>query len=117
MKMPLSQLLFSTKGRIPRSTYWYYGFVYLGINIVAVLIDLMTGTYDDSLGIGLVSGLLSLIGIVTGIAVSVKRCHDRDHSGWFLLVGLIPLVNLWVTIELGFLRGTVGENQYGYDPT
>ena len=114
--MPLSQLLFSTQGRIPRSTYWYYSFAYVGVYIAAIILDLAIGTYDDYSGIGIVSGLVSLAGIFTGIAVSVKRCHDRDHSGWFLLLGLIPFVNIWVGIELAFLRGTEGDNQYGPDP-
>jgi len=51
------------------------------------------------------------------LAASVKRCHDRDHSGWFLLVSLIPIVGpIWLFVELGFLRGTVGPNKYGPDP-
>ncbi len=51
------------------------------------------------------------------LAVSVKRCHDRDRSGWFLLIYFIPIIGeLWVSIELGFLRGTAGANRFGPDP-
>ncbi|GHU87403.1 hypothetical protein AGMMS49941_10860 [Deferribacterales bacterium] len=46
----------------------------------------------------------------------IKRCHDRNRSGWFILLFLVPIVNLWAIIELGFLRGTVGDNKYGCDP-
>ena len=114
--MPISQLLFSTKGRILRSTYWLYSLAFLVIYIVTIIIDSAIGLVDDNLGIGLLSGITSLVGIVTGLAVSIKRCHDRDRSGWFLLLGLIPLINLWVLIELGFMRGSFGDNRYGPDP-
>lgn len=113
----LSELLFSFEGRIPRSAYWLKYFVpYLVMYIVMVLIDLAAGTYIPNQGIGVVSMLFSLLALYPSIAVSAKRCHDRDRSGWFLLVGIIPLVNLWVLIELGFLRGTIGPNRYGPDP-
>ena len=54
---------------------------------------------------------------VPNIAAGVKRCHDRDRSGWFVFIVLIPLVGtLWYLIEIGFLRGTFGSNKYGADP-
>ncbi len=40
----------------------------------------------------------------------------RNRTGWFLLIGLIPLVSIWLVVELGFLRGTVGPNRFGPDP-
>ena len=115
-KMSISKLLFSTEGRIPRSIYWYYTLGYSGAYAVATFIDAAFGTFDDSSVLGLFSGLLSLVGIITGLAVAIKRCHDRDHSGWYLLIGLIPFLNLWVVIELAFLKGTYGYNKYGPDP-
>jgi uncharacterized membrane protein YhaH (DUF805 family) len=66
--------------------------------------------------IGRLLGLLGLIAFYPTLAVSVKRCHDRNHSGWFLCLGLLPLVNLWVAIELACLTGTTGPNAYGDDP-
>ena len=114
--MSLSQLLFSTNGRIPRSTYWFYSFGYLGVSIVAFFLDMALGTMDQRSGMGVFSVILSFLAIIPGFAVSIKRCHDRGHSGWFLLWGLIPFVSIWIAIELGFLRGTFGENQYGPDP-
>jgi len=50
------------------------------------------------------------VALYSSIVVNVKRCHDRDHSPWFLLRGLIPILNLWPFIELGFLAGTAGPN-------
>ena len=88
----------------------------MALYILAIVMDVVAGTYDEATGFGPISGILAIIAIYPSIAVSVKRCHDRDRSGWFLLLGLIPLVNIWVLVELGFLKGTTGENKYGSDP-
>ena len=51
-------------------------------------------------------------------AVSVKRWHDRDKSGWWALVYLIPLIGLlWTLVANGLLRGTAGANRFGEDVT
>jgi uncharacterized membrane protein YhaH (DUF805 family) len=51
------------------------------------------------------------------IIVQVKRWHDRDKSGWWVFINLIPCVGgLWTLIECGFLKGTTGPNKYGADP-
>ncbi|MDH5556011.1 MAG: DUF805 domain-containing protein [Alphaproteobacteria bacterium] len=109
--MPISQVWFSFEGRIGRQTYWLKYFLpWLAINIVAAVIDGMTG--------GLVAGLLvGLVGIWVGIAAGAKRCHDRDRTGWFQLIVLIPIIGaIWLLIELGFLKGSEGENRFGPDP-
>ena len=51
------------------------------------------------------------------IAVAVKRYHDRNKSGWWVLIVFVPIIGgLWYLIECGFLRGTPGPNNYGPDP-
>ncbi len=51
------------------------------------------------------------------LAIQVKRWHDRDKSGWFVLINLIPIVGFfWTLIECGFLDGTQGPNRYGPSP-
>jgi uncharacterized membrane protein YhaH (DUF805 family) len=54
---------------------------------------------------------------VGSLAGAVKRLHDRDRSGWFYLIFFVPVIGtLWLLVELGFLRGTQGENRFGPDP-
>jgi uncharacterized membrane protein YhaH (DUF805 family) len=114
-----SGFLFSFKGRIPRSWYWLrYALPYTVLLIVLTALDLALGTFSADWGLGLFSGLFSLLALWTSLAVAMKRCHDRDRSAWFLLIGLIPIVGgIWLLVELGFLRGTVGDNRFGPDPT
>jgi uncharacterized membrane protein YhaH (DUF805 family) len=110
-------LLFSLDGRIGRSTYWLKFFLpYLAIYLVLLAVDWRLGTHEpDEKTVGLLSGSFVAVALYSSIAVNVKRCHDRDHSGWFLLLGLVPILNLWPLIELGFVAGTYGPNRYG-DP-
>jgi uncharacterized membrane protein YhaH (DUF805 family) len=111
------QLLFTITGRATRFDYWVrFTLPYIAGLIVAGVLDAAIGTMDPKSGIGLFVVIYYLLGIWPSLAVSIKRCHDREHSGWFLLIGLIPIVCIWLLIELGFLRGTEGANRYGADP-
>ena len=70
---------------------------------------------------GPLAGIVLIVFIVAAtwisIAVAVKRYHDRNKSGWWVLIVLVPVIGgLWYLIECGFLRGTVGPNNYGPDP-
>ncbi len=114
--MPLSDVLLSSSGRIPRSTYWIYGIAIGLLSVLASFLDVAVFGNDQSSPFPLFSAIVSLLSLVPGIMVSIKRCHDRNHSGWFLLILFIPLVNLWPAVELAFIRGTDGDNEYGPDP-
>lgn len=113
----LKQLFFSFQGRIPRSVYWLkYALPYLVIYIVLSFLDIALGVFDPNAGMGLLAGLFSLLALWPSLAMGVKRAHDRNRSGWFLLLMVIPLVNIWPFIELGFLKGTAGANKFGENP-
>ena len=64
--------------------------------------------------------VLLLFGILVtwiSIAVGIKRFHDRNKSGVWILIIFVPLIgSLWYLIECGFLKGTTGPNNYGPDP-
>ena len=49
--------------------------------------------------------------------LTIKRAHDRNRTGWYALIILIPLAGpLWFLVEFGFLSGTAGPNRFGADP-
>jgi uncharacterized membrane protein YhaH (DUF805 family)/DnaJ-domain-containing protein 1 len=105
------KLIFSFKGRINRQTYWFsYFALFIGFFIAAAMVD----SYDsDNSALG---SFLMLFLIWPGIALSVKRWHDRDKSGWWILINLIPFIGpLWSFIEQGFLPGTDGANRFESD--
>ncbi len=127
-EMTITKVWFSFEGRISRSTWWMKYFLpVMGISIALSILDMILGTHfviaegnayngymDQTMGI------LSLIWMFPSIwiffAAGAKRCHDRNRSGWFQLLWFVPLVNIWVWIEIWFLRGTVGPNRFGVDP-
>lgn len=109
------EILFSFQGRVPRRTYWGVSIV-MNVVYYAIAFVLTSLLGEDA---GAIASLVLLIPMIwVGLAVTVKRWHDRDKSGWWIFIVLIPIVGaIWAFVENGFLRGTVGPNQYGGDPT
>ena len=60
--------------------------------------------------------LLIILAIVSGFSLGVRRCHDLDKGGWWLLLGMVPYINVAWGLYLICKRGTVGKNSYGDDP-
>lgn len=111
--------LLSIGGRIPRSWFWLrYSLPWFVLWAIFSYVDRSIGTYDVEVEIGALESVFILVTLWPSIAVGVKRCHDRDKTGWWYLLVLMPLIGyLWWLIELGMLRGTRGPNRFGMDPT
>lgn len=123
----MTDLLFSFQGRANRAKFWL---VALGIFVVEMIIfaalfagAAMSGD-PERLQAAVMAPISLIVLIVFGVvalwvslAVAVKRYHDRNKSGWWILIVFVPLIgHLWYLIECGFLRGTPGPNSYGPDP-
>ncbi len=107
---------FGLSGRIGRRTYWLCYILPAAITgLIAGVVDVAdshTGT-----GMGPASLPCALFWLWPGTAGMVKRCHDHDKSGWWMLLALVPFVGaFWSFIELGCLRGSDGPNEHGDDP-
>ena len=103
-----AHLFFQFDGRVNRAKFW----------LVVVVVWVVGGVVGAIFGFR--SAVYYLVGLVLlwpYLAGAIKRWHDRDKSGWWMLIGLIPIIGqIWVLVELGFLPGTAGPNQYGPDP-
>lgn len=109
------QILFSFEGRIPRRTFW--GFWFLTNIVITGIMLVLTLTLGEDTG-ALAALPLYIPAVWIAFALSVKRWHDRDKSGVWMLIVFIPLVGpIWAFIECCCLRGTFGPNKYGEDPT
>ena len=100
-------------GRASRSEFWYWVLFYLLAAIVASVVD-----YAIAQG-ATVKPLTTLLGLacfLPYLAVDVRRLHDIDRSGWWLLIGLIPLVGAILLIVWFCKAGTGGPNRFGPDP-
>lgn len=106
--------LFTTDGRIPRSTFWkFFGCLYA----LCLVVGFLSESKVIPEAVMPIFGLVLLPVLFVGIIVQVKRWHDRDKSGWWILINFIPIFGaLWSFVECGFVRGTDGANQYGPDP-
>lgn len=96
-------------GRARRSEYWWFYLAYIVVDIVAAVVDAMLHT-----------SLLQIVVLVAlllpTLAVGVRRLHDVGKSGWWLLIGLIPLVGVIVLIVFFCQDSQPGTNQYGPSP-
>jgi len=100
------------EGRARRSEYWYFALANFIITLVLRGIDYAIGGIDFQI----ISGIYGLATLIPGLAVSVRRLHDVNKSGWFLLLWLLPVIGwIWLLV-LFFTEGTVGPNQFGEDP-
>jgi uncharacterized membrane protein YhaH (DUF805 family) len=115
----MQSLLFSFNGRIRRSQYWLYG---IGVGFVGgVILAILSMLMRNGGAMMMVGGILALVVYVVliwaGLALSIKRWHDRDKSWVWIFIGAIPIVGFfWVLIECGFLDGTPGPNKFGPSP-
>jgi uncharacterized membrane protein YhaH (DUF805 family) len=110
-------LLASTEGRLRRSTYWGASLSLLLIAGVLVLLSAILGQSGYRGWQSFVVILTFAIYCFSGICLTIKRFHDRDMSGWWILVGFIPYIGgLFTFVVAGCLAGTVGSNSYGPDP-
>jgi uncharacterized membrane protein YhaH (DUF805 family) len=114
MQPSISEFLFSATGRISRSQYWLKWA--LPVIVVTIVIEIIVFAALDPSAVSIIIGIYSLLLIYPSVIIYIKRAHDRDRSGWFILLFLVPILNFWPLIELLFLRGTIGPNQYGPDP-
>src|SRR6476660_2683413 len=163
--MNLFQLLFGFSGRANRGKFWLavvlwiiFWAIAVPVCVLAAIIILGLHLPDSSLphdelisryvrlafdylGLLIVYIAFTVVSLISGFAVGIKRLHDRDKSGWWILLFYVapsvlgsiantseqPLagfvlgvasfaISIWGLVELGFLRGTVGPNRYGPDP-
>jgi uncharacterized membrane protein YhaH (DUF805 family) len=102
-------------GRSRRKEYWFFVLFSIIISIVLGVIDAMIGT-QTATGVGILSAIYMLALLIPSIALSVRRLHDINRTGWWVLIGFIPLIGTIVLIIFALLPGTPGNNDYGADP-
>lgn len=103
-------------GRARRKEYWFFALFNIIFSFVLGFIDAVVGTFDPSIGIGLLGGVYSLAVLLPGIGVFVRRLHDTGRSGWWFFIAFVPIVGAIVLLIFMFLDSNPDENQYGPNP-
>jgi uncharacterized membrane protein YhaH (DUF805 family) len=96
-------------GRACRSEYWYW-------ILFIIIADIVAAVIDRALDMQLVTGLFGLVTIIPNIAIAIRRLHDLDRTGWWILLSFIPLIG-WIILLIWYVtKGTDGPNRFGPDP-
>lgn len=97
-------------GRASRSEYWWFALAYFILAVIAGVLDGALGTPGI---IGMIVGLGLLIPTIT---VSVRRFHDINKPGWWVLIFFIPIVGLIAWLYFFTKKGDPGSNTFGPAP-
>lgn len=113
-------------GRSRRKEYWMFALFQV---LVSMAIGLVFGRSSYVMGGGMMAGmttvqgpggvvqnLFTLVSLIPGLAVSVRRLHDQDRSGWLMLLVFIPILGWFALLVFMCLEGTRGPNRFGPDP-
>lgn len=102
-------------GRSRRMEYWMFFLFNFAAVVIAMLLDGLLGLSGMVGPYGPFYAITALGLLVPSLAAAVRRLHDQDKSGWWLLLALVPLAGIVILVFM-FLEGTKGPNQYGPDP-
>lgn len=103
-------------GRARRSEYWWFFLFGLLVSIVTSILDMVLGTNFENSSNGLFNLIAGLAFLLPSLAVAVRRLHDTDRSGWWILIGLIPILGAIVLLVFFVQDGTPGPNRFGPSP-
>ncbi len=103
-------------GRARRKEYWMFVLFNIIALIIAMVLDRVLGLASEQYGYGPIYALYALAVLLPGLAVGVRRLHDTDKSGWWLLLALIPILGAIVLLVFFVIEGTHGDNRFGPDP-
>lgn len=109
---PLVKQYADFSGRANRKQFWLYALwlivVYMAIGVVGAVLGEKAGNVFIALA--------GLALIVPNLAITVRRLHDTDRSGWWVLIGLLPLIGGLILFVFELLPGTPGENRFSRQP-
>ena len=96
-------------GRARRKEYWMFTLINFIVIVVLAVLEALLGIFGPNLIYGLAV-------FVPSLAVAIRRLHDTDRSGWWMLIGLVPVIGAIVLVVFMVLDGTPGDNRFGTNP-
>jgi len=102
-------------GRARRKEYWMFVLFDFIFTVVLYIIDGFIAIYSN-IDIGVLSLIYALGTFIPALAVAIRRLHDTNHSGWWYLIGLLPLTG-WIILLIFYVRDSDSTyNDYGPNP-
>ena len=102
-------------GRATRSEYWFFALFSFIISVVLGFLDGVIGKVGADKTIGILGSIYSLAVLIPSIAVMARRLHDTNRSGWWILIGLIPIIG-WIVLFVFSVLDSGPDNKYGPNP-
>jgi uncharacterized membrane protein YhaH (DUF805 family) len=99
-------------GRAARSEYWYWTLFVILVAVVTTILDTAIFPQNE---LGPINTVATVILFLPGLAVSVRRLHDIDRTGWWILLAL-TIIGIILLIVWACIKGTQGSNRFGPDP-
>ena len=107
------------KGRAPRSEYWWFQAMFVPFFLFVVIMSEAENLESSSeliIWFYLLCFVIVIISLIPVITVTIRRFHDTNKSGWYFLLGFIPLVGSLIVTVMMIPEGTKGKNKYGPNP-
>ncbi len=104
------------QGRARRREFWMFSLWNVVVALVLAVLDVLMGIFSAAAGLGLLSGLYGLATAIPSLAVTVRRLHDTNRSGWWLFITLVPFVGAIALLVFVLQNSQAEENQYGPNP-
>ena len=98
------------EGRSQRAAYWYFSLVHLIVVFICVFLDV--GLFEAPI----LTALYGLAAVIPGWSLTVRRLHDRDISGWLILIGVVPVLGAFILLYQFVQDSKPGDNRYGPNP-
>lgn len=110
--MDIQKMFLTFDGRLNRKPYFFGN---LALGVISALCTTIVDNSDSGL-IAILGAIMGIALIVASVSLIIKRLHDLDKGGLWVLIMLIPIVDFFFGLYLLFAKGTDGYNQYGADP-
>tara|TARA_B100001250_G_C19712006_1_gene749666 strand:+ start:175 stop:567 length:393 start_codon:yes stop_codon:yes gene_type:complete len=107
------------KGRAPRSEYWWFQAMFAPLFLFVVIVseaENLESTSELIIWFYLLCFVIVILSLIPIITVTIRRFHDTNKSGWYFLLGFIPLVGSLIVTVMMIPEGTKGKNKYGPNP-
>jgi len=104
---------FNFKGRSSRVAYWYFCLVHLIVFCLFLIFDIVTPELAD---VPIFATYYSIAAVIPGWSLTVRRLHDRDISGWLILIGVVPVLGAFILLYQFVQDSKPGDNRYGPNP-
>ena len=101
-------------GRARPKEFWLFQLLYTLIGVVVIGIEI--ASFQGGGSLRFMIAVFGLVTLIPFLAVTVRRLHDTNRRGWWILIGFVPLIGAVWMLVLFCLRGTEGANRFGEDP-